>query len=188
MPSDRGWAAGFQLDWQTLIMTVGVILVMVGGFWTLAYIPIQTSLVDLKQQLMDLREADIRHMSSADNKFLTQREYEQNKVYMQRNIDHLTSDIANIRKDIQARRAEIATRQDFQNALNTTRVEFLSEVKRLDQATNDMMKRKEFEVWKSERDKTIAAIQDRQNRFTEALDSMYSKIMQQAPSYVVPRQ
>lgn len=187
MPSDRGWAAGFQLDWQTLIMTVGVILVMVGGFWTLAYIPIQTSLVDIKQQLADLREADIRTMSNIENKFLTQREHLEYKTYLQRNVDHLTSDIANIRKDIEMRRAEIVTRQDVQNALNTTRVEFLSEVKRLDQATNDMMKRKEFDVWKSERDKTIGAIQDRQNRFSEALDAMYSKIMQQAPAYS-PRQ
>lgn len=168
-------------------MTVGVILIMVGGFWTLAYIPIDRELENLKQQIVDIRKSNAQHFANDDVKFLTQKEHIEFNTNINKNIDRLSEDLALTRKDIETRRVETATRQDLQNALNTTRVEFLSEVKRLDQATADNMKRREFEAWKAERDKTIASIQDRQNRFTEALDAMYSRIMQQTPTYA-PRQ
>ena len=179
---------GFSFSWQTLIMGIGLLFVLLGGYWTLAYLPIQSSLSDLKHEISDLRDRDNKHFEADANNYLTQKEHNEFKSNVSTSINRLLEDMKDQRKELEARRAEAATRQDVQNALNTTRVEFLAEIKRLDQATSGSMKRLEFDAWRMERDKTISAIQDRQNRFTEALDSMYSRLMQQAPSYVVPRQ
>lgn len=181
MPQD----SGFHFSWQNLIMTVGLIFVMVGGYWTLAYMPIQTSIAELKQQVSILSARDDKHFSDDDNKFLTQKEHSEFKSNVQEYIKRIATDASELRKQMEERRSEAATRTDVQSALNTTRVEFLSEIKRLDQMNLDNMKRKEFEAWKSERDKTITSIQDRQNRFSEALDVMYSRITQQPPSYIL---
>lgn len=133
--------AGLHIDWASIIMTIGLVILMAGGYWTLAYIPITNNIADIKQQVKD------------------------------------------IHNELDAQRKEVVTRQDLQNSLNTTRVEFLSEVKRLDQKDEDMMKRREFDVWKAERDARLQSIITRQDRFTEALDAMYSRLMQQQPSY-----
>lgn len=142
--ADDGLEAGLHFTWQSIIMTVGLFVVMAGGYWTLAYIPISNDIKELKRDHKELRQ------------------------------------------ELVAAKQEATTRQDLQQTLNTTRLEFLAEIKRLDQRDEDVMRRKEFEAWKAERDKTIASIQDRQNRFTEALDAMYSRIMQQQPSYPKP--
>lgn len=164
-------------------MAVGLVVVLVGGFWTLAYIPISDNQKRLEQQLNELRN-DIQHHYAADDaKYLTQKEHNEFKTNVIAADDRHGTDIAEIKKIITSLRTEVMTRSDAQQLLNTTRVEFLAEVKRLDQLELDNMKRKEFDVWQKEREKTIGALQDRQNRFSEALDSMYSRIMQQMPSY-----
>lgn len=179
----NGRMSGFQLSWQTLIMSVGLVFILVGGFWTLAYLPIQESIRELKAQVNELRGLDARTMADVTNRFVSLREHEDYKSAIRDQVKRLSEDISAMRKEIETRHSEIATRSDIQQALNTTRVEFLSEIKRLDQANQGDMKRVEFEIWKSERDKTISIIQERQSRFAEALDSLYSKITLQPPSY-----
>ena len=95
----------------------------------------------------------------------------------------LQSELASLEKEL---RASDARQQEEINRLlagGIGRLEFMAEIKRLDQKTDDLMSRREFEVWRSERDKNLSALQTRQDRFTEALDAMYSRIMQQQPSY-----
>lgn len=174
---------GLQIKWETIIMTIGLVVVMVGGFWTLAYIPIDNNQKRFEQQLNDLRNEFQRHLGLDDSKYLTQKEHNEFKANVYETDRRHTTDIVELRRHVEVLRTEAATRADVQQALNTTRVEFLAEIKRLDQLQIDNMKRKEFEVWQKEREKTISSIQERQNRFSEALDSMYSKLMQQMPSY-----
>ena len=135
---------GFSFTWQNLITSIGLVVLLAGGYWTLAYLPISSNISELKQANKDLTE------------------------------------------ELALQRKEAVSRQDLQNTLTTTRLEFLAEIKRLDQRVDPMMPRREFEAWKMERDVTISGIRDRQNRFAEALDAMYSKIMQQQP--LNPRQ
>lgn len=149
-------------------MTIGLVVVMVGGFWTLAYIPIDNNQKRLEKQINDLRAELQHHMTNDDAKYLTQKEHNEFK--------HNTE-----RSDEQQIKNFEALKNEMERAVK--REEFISEIKRLDQSLDDDMKRKEFEMWRLEREKTIAAIQDRQNRFSEALDSMYSRLMQQMPSY-----
>lgn len=179
----NGKLSGFHLSWQTLIMSVGLFFVLVGGFWTLAYLPISATLDELKEEIKDLRSLDAKNMADVTNRFASIREHEEFKTITRDQLNRVLKDVSETRKEVETRRAEIATRTDVQQALNTTRVEFLSEIKRLDQLNLDNMKRVEFGVWKSERDKLIASIQERQNRFSEALDAMYSKITSQPPSF-----
>lgn len=177
---------GLILDWQNVIMTIGLLVVMVGGFWSLAYIPIQTNIEELKKQVAELRSSDQQHFNNDDIKFLTQKEHNEFKSNVHDADRRTSDDIKELKRHVETLRTEALTRLDAQQLLNTTRLEFLAEVKRLDQLNADNMKRKEFDVWQKEREKTISAIQERQNRFSEALDSMYSKLMQQAPSYRQP--
>lgn len=171
--------SGVELSWQNIIMTVGLGVTMLGGFWYLAYIPIS----DMKSQITELRSNEAQHRSDDEAKFLTQKEHNEFKGNVHASDARIDAETANLRKEIVAARAEAATRADVQQALNTTRVEFLAEVRRLNDLMAGDMKRIEFETWRLERDKTISALQDRQNRFSEALDAMYSKLMQQIPSY-----
>lgn len=180
---DRDFGEGVQLSWQNIIMTVGLVLSMVGGFWYLAYLPIQRTLDDLKQQTTDIRESLTRLRVDDEQKFLTQKEHNEFKANVHAADARIDKDLADLRKEIVTARAEAATRSDMQQALNTTRVEFLAEIKRLNDLMAGDMKRKEFETWRLERDKTISALQDRQNRFSEALDAMYSKLMMQLPFF-----
>jgi hypothetical protein len=172
-----------QIKWETIIMTIGLVVVMVGGFWTLAYIPIDNNQKRMQQEIADLRDSIARHYSSDDSKYLTQKEHNEFKYNVLANDNRNLDDVKEIKKHVEVLRTEAITRSDAQQLLNTTRLEFKAEIGRIDSLLVDNMKRKEFEAWKSERDKTITIIQDRQNRFAEALDSMYSKIMLQAPSY-----
>lgn len=182
MPREaRDFGGGVQLSWQNIIMTIGLVLSMVGGFWYLAYLPIQQTLNDLKQQTTDIRESLTRLRVDDEQKFLTQKEHNEFKANVHAADMRIDKDLDDVRKEIVAARAEAATRADVQQALNTTRVEFLAEIRRLNDLIAGDMKRKEFETWRMERDKTINSIQDRQNRFTEALDAMYSRLMQQTP-------
>lgn len=66
----------------------------------------------------------------------------------------------------------------IQQNLYTTQSEFHSEIKRLDQEHSGIMKREEFYAWKNERDKTLGLMQSRQDAFTQALDAMYSRLIQ----------
>lgn len=162
-------------------MTVGLVVLMLGGYWTLAYLPISANQQRFEQQLNDLRNDINRHYAADDAKYLTQKEHNEFKNNVEKSDDQHARAIESLRKEIDQARTDSVKRSDLQQALNTTRVEFLSEVKRLDQLIADDMKRKEFEVWQKEREKTISSLQDRQNRFSEALDAMYSRIMQQSP-------
>lgn len=159
MANQHHWRTGFLLDWQTLIMTVGVIMVMVGGFWTLAYIPIQSDIKELKAEASSLRNIQGAHS------------------VIQESISRLNQDITNLKKETESRRQELATRQDVQNALSTTRLEFLAEIKRLDQVTSDTLKSKEFDAWRNERERTINNIEDQLKRLHETLDILNNKVL-----------
>lgn len=174
---------GVQLSWQNIIMTVGLVLTMVGGFWYLAYIPIQRTFDDMKAQISELRNMQVALRNDDEAKYLTQKEHQEFKSNVHAADARIDVEMANLRKEIVTVRSEAATRSDMQQALNTTRVEFLAEIKRLNDLMADDMKRKEFDAWKMERDKVIALMQDRQSRFSEALDSMYSKLMTQMPFF-----
>lgn len=159
MSRQQDWRAGFQLDWQTLIMTVGVIMVMVGGFWTLAYLPISSDIDELKKQIESFRNIQGAHS------------------VIQESIARINQDILTLKKETEARRQELATRQDVQNGLNTTRLEFLSEIKRLDQVTSDALMRREFDRWRNERERTINSIEDRLKTLHDSLDVLNAKIL-----------
>lgn len=183
MANGRNGSSSLRLDWQNLIITVGLLIVIVGGFWQLAILPVQNAMHDLRDQVTELRTNEAKHFMDDDNKFLTQKEHGEFKNNVHAQDIRSTADLKELNREVETLKRDVISRADAQALLNTTRLEFLSEIKRLDQLVHNHMDRKEFDVWKSERDKVIAIIQDRQNRLSEALDSMYSKLMQQIPSY-----
>ena len=84
-------------------------------------------------------------------------------------LDDVQKQIDAITEGIEKRRIEAATKADVAQLLTTTRLEFLSEVKRLDQWTTGQMTKSEFVAWKNERDSVIKIIEDRLNSLSTRL-------------------
>jgi len=71
-------------------------------------------------------------------------------------IDELKSALRDSLAETERRRIEVATKADLQASLQASRLEFLAEIKRVDQQATNVataaMSRNEFNIWKSERD------------------------------------
>jgi len=79
-------------------------------------------------------------------------------VVHEKDIGEVKQDLRDFRTETEKRRIEVATKTDVATLLGTTRLEFLAEVKRLDEMNRGDMKRDEFGAWKAERDGLIATI------------------------------
>ena len=70
-------------------------------------------------------------------------------------LDDVQAQINNITENVEKRRVEAASKADVSQLLNTTRVEFLAEIKRLDEKSAGMMSQYAFAIWRQERDVLI---------------------------------
>ena len=124
-------------NWGTLI-TGGMLLVIIAGQW------FNTFSSPLGEKFQAINE-------SLTRRFATQ----------EKDITELRLLLRDIQTETERRRIEVATKTDVATLLGTTRLEFLSEIKRLDAMNVGDMKRDEFAAWKAERDGLIATIQKR---------------------------
>ena len=124
-------------NWGTLI-TGGMLLVIIAGQW------FNTFSSPLTEKFQSINESLTRRFSTQE-----------------KDITELRLLLRDIQIETERRRVEVATKTDVATLLGTTRLEFISEIKRLDALGAGSMKQDEFRSWRTEHDNLTVAMQKR---------------------------